>query len=290
MKLKGSNINYFSYNLVTDVCTKTFFEDIKQDFFKREVYNLQLIMSTIANSQFKSFFKLLDIDTPETLNGTKSLARLKGLTFLSRFSLYMSRSGNRERSSQLLIKSFLNILRICKVNYINQSLISDWRNLHALLTWDVNNITSLKRVVDLKSLELSPYATLNRDELFKTNELTISNMLTENFKKFNYIFSFYIYKVDKQIYKNSRGKSGKYTFVWKYVAPYKRNFLIMHWLSKEVRISSGKTLQERLDNVVKNFVLNPHATWIWKIKRFSLNYVYFNLRRTLGETCKTSMR
>ena len=72
---------------------------------------------------------------------------------------------------------------------------------------------SLRKVVALKSLELSPYAAFNRDELFKTNELTVSNILIENFKKFNYIFSFYIYKVDKQIYKNSRGKSGKYTFV-----------------------------------------------------------------------------
>ena len=131
---------------------------------------------------------------------------------------------------------------------------------------------------------------IKRGDLLKTNEFTINNILTQNFKKFNYLFSFYIYKVDKQIYKNSRGKSGKYTFVWKYLAPYKRNFLIMHWLSKEVRISSGKTLQERLDTVLKNFVFNTHSTWIWKIKKFSLNYVYYNLRRTLGETYKTSMR
>jgi len=27
------------------------------------------------------------------------------------------------------------------------------------------------------------------------------------------LFHFYVYKVDKQIYKNSRGKSGKYTFL-----------------------------------------------------------------------------
>jgi hypothetical protein len=27
------------------------------------------------------------------------------------------------------------------------------------------------------------------------------------------LFHFYIYKVDKQIYKNSRGRSGKYTFL-----------------------------------------------------------------------------
>jgi len=38
------------------------------------------------------------------------------------------------------------------------------------------------------------------------------------------IFSLYIYKVDKFIYKNTRGKSGKFTFIWKYITPYKRLF------------------------------------------------------------------
>ena len=285
-----SNINPFSYNLVMDVCTKAFFDDVKQDFFEREVYNLQLTMSPAADSQFKSFFKTLGTDTPEILNQTNSLRRIKGLTSLSRFSLYLSRSGYKEKSSKLLIKSFQRILQIYKTDYVSQSLVKDWRSLYALLTWDASNTVSFKKMITLKSLDLSPNASIKRSQLLKTNELTISNILVENFKKFNYIFSFYIYKVDKQIYKNSRGKSGKYTFVWKYVAPYKRNFLIMHWLSKEVRISSGKTLQERLNNVLCNFITNPHATWIWKIKKFSLNYVYFNLRRTLGETYKTSMR
>jgi hypothetical protein len=72
---------------------------------------------------------------------------------------------------------------------------------------------SFKKITALRSLELSPYSSLQRGELSKTDELTVSSILTENFKKFNYVFSFYIYKVDKQIYKNSRGKSGKYTFV-----------------------------------------------------------------------------
>ena len=31
------------------------------------------------------------------------------------------------------------------------------------------------------------------------------------------MFSFYIYKVDKKIFKNTRGKSGKFTFIWKYI-------------------------------------------------------------------------
>jgi hypothetical protein len=125
LELKMSNSNYFSYNLITDSCTKTFLEDVGQDFFEREVYNLQLTMSAIADSKFKSFFKELSTDTPEILNKTQSLERIKGLTFLSRFSLYLSRSGHKERSSKLLIKSFLNILRICKTSYINQSLLTD---------------------------------------------------------------------------------------------------------------------------------------------------------------------
>ena len=117
--------NYFSYDLITDVCTKTFFEDVKQDFFEREVYNLRLTMSAVADSRFKSFFKELGTDTPEILNKTHSLKRIKGLTFLSRFALYLSRSGYKERSSKLLIKSFLNILRIYKLNCTSQSLLSD---------------------------------------------------------------------------------------------------------------------------------------------------------------------
>jgi hypothetical protein len=170
-------------------------------------------MSSIADSRFKSFFKTLGADTPEILNKTRSLKRIKGLTFLSRFSLYLSRSGHKETLSKLLTKSFLRILQIYKTTYTDQGLLKDWRSLHALFTWDVSNNGFFKKLVTLKSLDLSPNALIKRGELTKTNELTISTVLAENFKKFNYLFSFYIYKVDKQIYKNSRGKSGKYTFV-----------------------------------------------------------------------------
>ena len=59
---------------------------------------------------------------------------------------------------------------------------------------------------------------------------------------------------------------------------------------KEVRISTGKTLLDRVHSTLRNFIFNVNVTWIWKIKKFSLNYVYYNLRKTLGETYKTSMR
>jgi hypothetical protein len=72
------------------------------------------------------------------------------------------------------------------------------------------------------------------------------------------MFSFYIYKVDKKIFKNTRGKSGKFTFI--YVSQYKRNFLVMHWLMKELRLKPGRSLQNRVDATIDSLVFSPKKT------------------------------
>ena len=41
----------------------------------------------------------------------------------------------------------------------------------------------------------------------------IRDFFFKNLQKLTPIFVFYIYKVDKKIFKNTRGKSGKYTFI-----------------------------------------------------------------------------
>ena len=74
------------------------------------------------------------------------------------------------------------------------------------------------------------------------------------------IFSFYIYKVDKQIFKNTRGKSCKYTFIWKYVTQYKRVFIAMYWLLKELRIMPGRSIGDRMSQLIKGFVFSPEKT------------------------------
>ena len=85
-----------------------------------------------------------------------------------------------------------------------------------------------KKLHQLDHVLFSDNYKLLHNEIMKPENITLNQLLINTFKKFNFLFSFYIYKVDKQIYKNSRGKSGKYTFVWKYLAPYKRNLLILH--------------------------------------------------------------
>ncbi len=43
--------------------------------------------------------------------------------------------------------------------------------------------------------------------------LNTVELLFANFIKVQPMFNFFIYKVNKNIYKNTRGKSGKYTFI-----------------------------------------------------------------------------
>ena len=123
-----------------------------------------------------------------------------------------------------------------------------------------------------------------------TNECDPSLIFFNNISKLTPIFSFYIYKVDKKIYKNSRGRSGKFTFIWKYVSPYKRLFLVMHWLIKELRSSPGRSLNDRIIHILKTVILTPEKTSAFKIRKFSHNYVYMNCRKTLAETYVTTTK
>ena len=251
-------------------------------FFNYEVYNIEYLLSSISNSRFKVFFKTLNIDTPMALNKVNSLKRLKGLTDVARLSLYLSKSGKKNSAMNNILFGLFKVLQFLKMNSFTKPLLPDWRFIHLTL-FDVG-------VNKNHLFQFSENSSTKKNNFMKEEALTITDLLYQTFKGFNLLFSFYVYKVDKQIYKNSRGRSGKYTFVWKYVPFYKRKFLIMHWLAKEIRISSGRVLQERVNSVLFNFIINTNTTWIWKIKRFSLNYVYYNLRRTLGETCRTVMR
>lgn len=290
-KIQEENNNLFVYNISEEACTKSFYSELQYNYFDRELYEINYLLRGASESKFKIFFKNFNIDTPEVLNKTHSLRRFKGLTPLTRLVFYLSRSGKKLKFTKLILLSFFKIINELKITNNNlQAIIQDWRSIHILLKVSSQVSGNLNKGSLLKNLYVNSHTSVKHADISKLNEYTIDNILKQNFKKFNFLFSFYIYKVDKQIYKNSRGRSGKYTFVWKYVAPYKRHFLIMHWLMKEVRISSGKTLEERVYNVLRNFIINTQLTWIWKIKKFSLNYVYFNLRKTLGETYKTSMR
>lgn len=269
---------------------KNFNLNYEYDILSQEIYNINFLLKNVRNSSFKYFFKNLDIDTPEVLNKVKSLKRIKDKSLLNKFSTYLSKNGKKVRSMQQVLRVFQNLILTLQNNETLNSFNSNWRNLYLLLSLNHYFTNKCRNLYDLHNLNVSNNFTIKNSQILKSNLINIDSMLKDRLKKTNLIFSLYIYKVDKQIYKNSRGKSGKYTFIWKYVAPYKRHFLIFHWLVKEIKVTSGKNIKERMEIVFKNFMFDLKKTWVWKIQTFSLNYAYYNLRKTLSETYLTSTR
>ena len=265
------------------------------DYYTHEIFDLNDILIDRRISPFKFFFANFNIDTPAILNKTKSLKRLHGQTIFSKLTPYLFRHGKKANATKIVSNTLFKLLQEFKSgNNNNFNKRSSWSSLYFILLFLTSDMQAnfMNLHIFSKSLKLNLFynVKLRQNEVTNTTDVNLKDIWGISLKKFRYLFSFYVYKVDKNIYKNSRGKSGKFTFVWKYVAPYKRNLLINHWLMKEVRISPGKTLQERVDYVLGNFIVSPEKTWIWKINKFSMNYVYYNLRNSLAETCRTSMR
>jgi hypothetical protein len=234
----------------------------------------------ITASGFKQFFQRHQIDIPTFFKPSKSLYRSSNEIFLLKFSNYIFRGGKLFKTSKLL-------------NLVLWDLFSKTMNFTYTLPQARNNIgIKTKLYIDMCLYYHMGYFKLeSKDNSLDPKHGEYSKLgthLYKTLKKLKPVFSFYIYKIDKMIYKNTRGKSGKFTFIWKYIAPYKRNFLVLSWLAKELRTKSGHNFNKRLKTLLVSLLFDPKTLWPYKIKKFSHNYVYRNCRKTLAESYVTS--
>ncbi len=242
----------------------------------------------LQEKTFTSFFREHSIDVPRCFTRSLSVKRSVNEINLLKLSNYLMRNGNRAGMVKSLLSAsnqeFNNPTTL--LNRTKQATYS-WKTLFMLLHF------ATKRHSKVHTLPLvSKENIMYNHMLFPTHKLILPVWdFSTWFFKYMYdnlpIFSFYIYKVDKKIFKNTRGKSGKFTFIWKYVTPYKRLFLVMHWLTKELRIRPGRDLNERLVSLIHDITYMPKKTWAHKVKKFSHNYVYRNARYSLAEHYRT---
>lgn len=242
----------------------------------------------VRDCPFTLFFRTSGVDVPRFFSKTKSVRRFNNKVDYLKFNNYLMRSGGRAKSFRFLNKAFNHFF----IEYDNSLKlrgvkIFSWKDVFLSL-----NFFSLKNKKYNKFANFKNEPTTFNSKLLSggksiSSECALDLIFFNNIRKLVPIFSFYIYKVDKKIYKNSRGRSGKFTFIWKYVSPYKRLFLVMHWLIKELRSSPGRSLSERISSLLKIVITTPEKTSAFKIRKFSHNYVYTNCRRTLAETYVT---
>ena len=255
------------------------------------VYDNLITFDYLIDSSFYNFFNNNFIDIPKCFKNTKSVKRKVNEVKLLKMNNYLMRDGKRYTSYKYLLSSFFEFFKNnCDNKFKIFKVDNSWKDIYLVLSQLNFNNSKYLNIRFSNEITLTYGNKLNISSKEIDNIWNLRDMFFHNLQDLKPLFSFYIYKVDKKIFKNTRGKSGKYTFIWKYVSPYKRLFLVMHWLMKELRVKPGRTLNERLLSLFTVIALTPTQTWMYKVKKFSHNYVYKNCRRTLAETYKTSTK
>lgn len=277
-------------------------------FFENNFWNEKNDLKSflyLKTSSFISFFINNDIDVPTFFKKSKSLAfKNFELPFIKFFNLMM-RQGKRDKvtryflkktikrddlwqnypkiqfdeSNEKLMKDSLFIAELYKNKEKYDSYIKIQKYLlifTLLFNFEKNN--------KFNNYEFPAY----RTKLFEINSSNFfKNYFLNLFNQVNPIFAYFIFSVDKNIRKYSRGKSGKYTFVWKYIAPYKRLFLVMRLFTKELKFRGERKFFERYLqslNILENDFKN---SFVYQSKCFSHNYVFKNFKKTLLVSLKT---
>ena len=115
-------------------------------------------------------------------------------------------------------------------------------------------------------------------------------LLIKQLNTFNPLFNFYIEKVDKAIIKNSRNKTDKLKLVWKFVPSYKRLYVTMTWLLKDLKFQKSKRFEIRLLKVLELLFITPQLSFIFKLKNFIHFYVFKNFKQTLLQTLRSTSK
>ena len=262
-----------------------------QSLYKETTLQSPDIFSTfifLRQSTITSFFSTNLIDMPICFKKSKSLySKTFELPLLKLTNLIM-RGGAREQVVKNVSFAFSQCFtRILKnFNLINYT---KWEALYStvLLTSYSHNNTLQTHVLQ-SSLDMHSKHTANSIGFMFNDSLFLTKFLFYKLNEFLPLFSFYIRKVDKSIRKHSRGKSGKYTIMWKYVPIYKRLYITTRWLLKDLKFQKSKRFTERLFKTLETFLLTPETSFVYKLRKFTHYFVFQNFKKTLFRTLKST--
>lgn len=201
------------------------------------------------------------------------------------------KSGKREK----ILKIFFHSLRLPEKKEIKETFLfsipDNWISIYYFINnffsnnIDKNNFFFVNEDYQ-KPIKFNHFI-YNNQKIINLNSF-IKNDIQKKITEINPTFAYFIYNVDKNVRKFSRGKSGKYIFIWKYIASYKRSHIAMKWIAKEVKFNSEKKIAKRISKTFEQLQNNLSETFAWRSKTFSHNYVFKNFKKTLMSSLKTT--
>ena len=218
----------------------------------------------LVSSELDSYFKSVSLKVPSCLNNSKTILNkriIRSLVFLSR---YLMNSG-------FLLRCLTTLNKVLSHCFTERAKFID---LHI-------------RTGEIRALDSSSIAKFNY-KAHTSTKMEVFPQLNARLLSLKPLFYFYIYKVDKQIYKNSRGKSGKYTFLWKYVQSFKRPNLVTNLLTKDIRFNTSRNFFKKILNSILRHTNSLQNTFTYKSIKFSNNYAFLNSKKTLLMNFRTT--
>lgn len=287
---------YLSTSSTVDVFKNTFLSNTSLDVSVNfDSTDLDIQTDDISNSfnflrrsTITSFFASNMVDMPVCFKKSKSLYSKTFELPLLKFTNMLMRAGKRGQTVKHVTLSFTQCFHQI-IRLSNSNAFVTW---HALLSSLKNvgtdNTTTSSDVIVTHDLLLETHYLTNGDDVEEESVSYIKTLLFDKLSKYTPLFGFYIRRVDKSIRKNSRGKSGKYTMIWKYVPVYKRLYMTTRWLLKDLRFQKLKTFPERLIKTLETFLLTPHLSFVCKLRKFTHFFVFQNFKNTLLRSLRST--
>lgn len=263
-------------NTLNDDCTTSL-----ETFFDQE------------SSTLVSFFALQMIDIPRPFSRSKSLYSISAAVPKLRFVNMMMRHGHKAKVS----KSYTRALHTLSGSYLKSRSdkveVNDWRLFYSIF----NQLLPTENGFQTRPLFepgftiafRNKYSQINEDpEYFIKPEDWLQNILFDELAEYVPIFSFYVKRVDKLKRKHSRGKSGKYSIVWKYIPKYKRLLTTLRWMAKDVRFQKSKTFNLRLTRSLEVFLFDKSAHLVPQMRQFVHKFAFQHHKKTLLRTLRVS--
>lgn len=242
----------------------------------------------LRRSTITSFFAVNLVDMPVCFKKSKSLYSKTFEIPFFKFTNIIMRHGKREQVIKNVTYSFTKCFhQIIKV--FNHPEFIHWHQLYAWLSSDNHDLVYFFPTLATKEfLPLHAGHKITINGMFYNSNNFVKNLLFDKLLKYAPLFSFYIRRIDKSIRKNSRGKSGKYMIIWKYVPVYKRLYVTIRWLLKDLKFQKLKTFSERLIRTLEIFLLTPNLSFVCKLRKFTNVFVFKNYKKTLLKTLKST--
>lgn len=238
-------------------------------------------------SSISNFFSTNMVDVPRCFKKSESLRKVIFNKPHLKLLHILMRHGKKEQI-------FARIFRTIISNRLQFTRIKSNSNSRNWLTWlplFTNNtlITDATYRIFLSSgLKLDNLEkTIKDDHLIHPETLDNKAFWESPLNKYKPIFAFKVQKVDKSTRKHSKGKSGKYVILWKYVPVYRRIYTVLRWLIQDISFQKAHKFETRFARALDLLKKSPKKTTIAKCRNFTHNFVFKSFKKTLLRTLQT---